>query len=463
MLLTLTNRTRPARDLGYFLRKHPDRSQEFELPFGVAHVFYPTASDDVCTAALFLDIDPVTLVRGRVASSEGGLVEAYVNDRPYSASSFLSVAIARIFGAALNGRSDPPELADQKMDLEAVISCVRGAREDLTTRLFEPLGYRVTSTDVDVPDTVRAGSHRRVAIAASTTLQLLLNHIYVLVPVLDGSKHYWVGGEEVEKLFRFGKDWLPTHPDREFITKRYLQRAPSLARAAVARLAELDDSVGADAPQAPFAAEQEQRLERPLRLQDRRIASVVAAVHNVGAKSVVDVGCGEGDLIAAMARDSEIDRIVGTDVSARELERAKARLEHLTMASSRRERITLFQSSALYYDHRLNGADVVTLLEVVEHVEPDRLRTLERVIFGTNKPRNVIVTTPNREYNALFPSLATGRLRHSDHRFEWSRAEFAAWAESVASQHGYSVSFEPIGDVDGTHGAPTQMAVFRCV
>lgn len=224
MLLTLTNRTRPARDLGYLLRKHPDRSQEFELSFGVAHVFYPAASDDNCTAALFLDIDPVTLVRGKAASSEGGPVEAYVNDRPYAASSFLSVAIARIFGAALGGRSDRPELAEQKMDLEAVISCVRAGKEDLAERLFGPLGYAVSSRDVDVPDLARAGSHRRVTLSANTTLQQLLNHIYVLVPVLDGSKHYWVGDEEVEKLFRFGKDWLPAHPDREFITKRYLRR-----------------------------------------------------------------------------------------------------------------------------------------------------------------------------------------------------------------------------------------------
>lgn len=462
MLLTLTNKTRPARDLGYLLRKHPDRAQVFELPFGVAHVFYPAATDEECTAALFLDVDPVTLVRGKASSSEGGLVEAYVNDRAYVASSFLSVAIARVLGAALNGRSDRPDLAEAVMDLEAVITPVRAADGELARRIFEPLGYTVASTEVGVPAIARSGSHHRISIAATTTLQQLLNHIYVLVPVLDGSKHYWVGEEEVEKLFRFGKDWLPAHPERELITKRYLRRAPSLARAAVARLAALDDSVATDAPQALGSAQREQALERPLRLQDRRIESVVSALRQIGAKSVIDVGCGEGDLIAALARDGQIDRIVGTDVSARELERAKGRLDHLPMATSRRERIGLFQSSALYFDHRLNGADAITLLEVIEHVEPGRLGTLERIIFGTNKPRSVIVTTPNREYNQLFPSLASGSMRHSDHRFEWSRAEFEAWADKVASQHGYSVAFEPIGDVDEKCGAPTQMAVFRC-
>lgn len=462
MLLTITSRSRPARDLGYLLRKHPDRAQAFELPFGSAHVFYPSAGDDECTAALFLDIDPVALVRGKPTSSEGGLVEAYVNDRAYVASSFLSVAIARTLGPALNGRCDRPELAELPLELEAAITPVRGANQELAQRIFAPLGYEVESMPVEVPTTAASGSNFRLMLSAKTTLQMLLNHIYVLVPVLDGSKHYWVGEEEVEKLFRFGKDWLPGHPEREFITKRYLRRAPGLARAAVARLDALDDAVASDAPQSPRAAENEQALERPLRLQDRRIASVVATLHQLGAKTVIDVGCGEGDLIAAIARDSQIEKIVGTDVSARELERAKARLEHLPIASSRRERVALFQSSALYFDHRLNGADAMTLLEVVEHVDPERLRALEQVVFGTNKPRNVIVTTPNREYNQLFPTLASGMMRHADHRFEWSRAEFATWAENVAAQHGYTVAFEPIGDVDQTLGAPTQMAVFRC-
>lgn len=460
MLLTLTNRTRPARDLGYLLRKHPDRAQAFDLPFGVAHVFYPVANDDVCTAALFLDIDPVTLVRGRASSPEGGIVEAYVNDRPYSASSFLSVAIARVFGAALNGRADRPDLVGREMDLEAAIACVRGSEENIAERLFEPLGYSVSSAEVDVPEAARAGSHRRATIAASTTLQSLLNHIYVLMPVLDGRKHYWVGDEEVEKLFRFGKEWLPNHPDREFITRRYLQRAPSLARAAVARLAEIDDRAAADPPRS--AAVQEQNLERPLRLQDLRIAAVLSAIRSAGARSVIDVGCGEGDLIASMARDPAIEKILGTDVSVRELERAKARLDRLAMAASLRERIALFQSSALYFDRRLNGADVVTLLEVVEHVEPDRLEELEKAIFGTNKPRNVIVTTPNREYNLLFPGLGSGQMRHPDHRFEWSRAEFRFWAEAVAGRNGYAVAFSPIGEEDPSCGAPTQMAVFGC-
>jgi 3' terminal RNA ribose 2'-O-methyltransferase Hen1 len=461
MLLTVTSKTSPARDLGYLLRKHPDRFQSFELPFGKALVFYPIATDDECTIAMYLDIDPVTLVRGKPSTTDGGLVDAYVNDRPYVASSFLSVAIARVFTQGLNGKCEEPGLADKQRRFEATISPVRFDEKGLANRLFEPLGYEVQATAVDVPAEARTGMNQRVTIAATTTLQLLLNHLYVLIPVLDGFKHYWVGEEEVEKLFRFGKDWLSEHPEREFITRRYLKRAPSLAREAVARLTAADEGADPNAPRARAIAE-EDALERPIRLQDRRIASVVSALKRLGAQRVIDVGCGEGDLIVALARDPQFEKIVGTDVSARELERAKARLEHVPLPTSRRESLALFQSSALYFDHRLNNADAITLIEVVEHVEPDRLDTLEHVLFGTNKPRSVVVTTPNSEYNKLFEALPAGAMRHADHRFEWSRDEFRVWAEGVASRHGYSVAFEPIGDEDAVAGAPTQMAVFQC-
>ena len=463
VLLTLTSTTAPARDLGYLLRKHPDRLQSFDLPFGTAQIFYPEATDERCTAAILLDIDPVGLVRGRPSAAESsGLIDAYVNDRPYVASSLLSVAIARVLGAALGGRSDRPELAERELQLEATLSPVRGSGDGLAERLFVPLGYSVVASPVDVDDLARSGSNESLTISATVTLQRLLTHLYVLMPVLDGEKHYWVGDEEAEKLLRFGQDWLPSHPERELIAKRYLKRAPSLARAVVAQLVALDDSIGNEAPAGGSMAQREAALERPLRLQDRRIAAVALALKEAGARSIVDVGCGEGDLLVALARETTIDRLVGVDVSMRELERAKSRLDRTSMTLSRKERIELFQSSVLYFDDRLTGADAVTLLEVIEHVEPSRLSGLAKVLFGETKPKLVIVTTPNREYNVLFPALPDGARRHQDHRFEWTREEFATWADSVASRYDYSVSFEVIGDVHPKYGSPTQMAVFRC-
>jgi 3' terminal RNA ribose 2'-O-methyltransferase Hen1 len=481
MLLTLTTTTPPARDLGHLLRKHPDRLQTFPLGFGAAHVFYPEASDSRCTAALMLDVDPVGLVRGRPSSGdEGGLVAAYVNDRPYAASSFLSVAVARVLGTALGGRSDRPELAARERALEARVTPVRARGGDLVERLFAPLGYAVHVEPVAVPDAARAGRHVTVALAATTTLQRLLSHLYVLIPVLDDEKHYWVGEAEVDKLFRHGGDWLAAHPERELIARRYLRRAPKLARSAVARLAELDDAAPDDAASGETAGagaaasgaagasdgsvptREETVVERPLRLQDRRIAAVAGVLREVGARSVVDLGCGGGDLVLALARGVAFERLAGTDVSARELERAKERLDRALMPVSRRERIELFQSSVLYRDARIAGFDAAALLEVIEHVEPSRLAALGRAVFGAAHPRTVVVTTPNREYNARFEALSGGAFRHPDHRFEWTRAEFAAWAGATASAYGYTVSYRDVGDADEVLGAPTQMAVFAC-
>jgi len=464
MLLTLTSTTAPARDLGHLLRKHPDRLQTFALGFGAAHVFYPEASDVCCTAALLLDVDPVGLVRGRATSAgEGGLVDAYVNDRPYVASSFLSVALARVLGTALGGRSEPPDLAARELALEARVTPVRVRGDDLVERLFAPLGYAVRVDPVAVPDAAHAGRHATVVLAATTTLQRLLAHLYVLIPVLDDEKHYWVGEAEVEKLFRHGADWLAAHPERELVTRRYLGRAPRLARSALARLAALDDAdTSEDGTDGAAESREDAVVEKPLRLQDRRIATVLGVLHAAGARSVVDLGCGGGDLLLALARDATFERVAGVDVSARELERAHERLNRALMPASRRERLTLFQSSVLYRDERIAGFDAAALLEVIEHLEPERLGAFTRAVFGAARPRTVVLTTPNREYNARFAELANGAFRHADHRFEWTRAEFRAWADATAEAYGYTVTYGDVGDRDDAHGAPTQMAVFAC-
>ena len=130
------------------------------------------------------------------------------------------------------------------------------------------------------------------------------------------------------------------------------------------------------------------------------------------------------------------------------------------MPERQRERLKLLQSSLTYRDRRLAGYDAATLLEVIEHVEPSRLPALERAVFGSAQPANVIVTTPNAEYNVRFETLRAGEFRHRDHRFEWSRAEFQEWCESVAGGHGYSVRHLAVGPEDAEVGPPTQMAVF---
>jgi 3' terminal RNA ribose 2'-O-methyltransferase Hen1 len=464
VLLTITSTQPPATDLGYLLHKSPGRVHSFELAFGNAHVLYPEAQPDRCTAALLLDVDPVGLVRNRrgPAGSDRQL-EQYVNDRPYVCSSFLSVAIARVFGTALTGRSkERPELAQVLLALRArfpALPCRGG--EPFLRRLFEPLGYTVSATphllDEKFPDW-GASPYFTVQLENHVRLCDLLAHLYVLIPVLDDEKHYWVGDDEVEKLLRRGAGWLAAHPERDRITERYLKHRSRLTRAALARL--VDEQPDPDAEELTHGVE-EDGIEERISLNQQRMGSVVAALRASGARRVLDLGCGEGRLLQALLEDRYFAEIVGVDVSYRVLERAQARLRLERMAPRQRERIRLFQGSLIYRDKRLAGFDAAVVVEVIEHLDAPRLRAFERVLFEFARPGTVVVTTPNVEYNVKFETLPAGRLRHRDHRFEWTRAELQQWARSAAERFGYVVRFLPIGPEDPLLGAPTQMAVFN--
>jgi 3' terminal RNA ribose 2'-O-methyltransferase Hen1 len=467
MLLTITTTHDPATDLGYLLHKNPARLHSFELPFGQAHVFFPEASRERCTAALVLDVDPVGLVRNRRGpSGEGGTLDQYVNDRPYVASSFLSVAISRVLGSALGGRSKHrAELAQTPLPLQARISALacRGG-EGFLRRLFEPLGYEVTAErrplDEAFPEWGES-IYYTVTLSGNVRLQELLTHIYVLVPVLDNEKHYWVGDDEVEKLLRLGGSWLASHPEKEEITKRYLKYRRDLAREALARLVD-EESPDIDAAEAIHDNE-EQAVERTVNLNEQRLNAVVAALKSANAKRVLDLGCGEGKLLRALLGDRAFEEIVGVDVSHRALEIASERLRLEQLPNRLRDRIHLLHGSLTYRDRRLAGFDAATVVEVIEHLDQPRLAAFERVLFEFAKPRTIVLTTPNVEYNVKFETLAHGKFRHKDHRFEWTRAEFAAWCQSMAGRYGYVVRFLPVGPEDALVGAPTQMGIFEKV
>lgn len=473
MLLTITTTHQPASDLGYLLAKHPDRCQTFELNYGKAHVFYPECSDATCTAALLLDIDPVGLVRGRrQANKLQGTLAQYVNDRPYVASSFFSVAIAKTFASALRGDcKNRPELAATPIPLRATISVLpcRGG-EGFLRRLFEPLGYAVEATgealDEKFPEWGES-AYFTVSLSRTCTLSELLRHLYVLLPVLDNNKHYWVTEDEIDNLIRKGEGWLPEHPEKEFIAQRYLKHQRRLTRKALERLAE-DDELEAD-DQEPEVGEEvvdgvvtneESAVEKPLSLNAERLKAVAEELRDSGATRVIDLGCGEGKLVKALLKTKQFKRIAGVDVGMRSLEIAKERLHWDQMSDRARQRISLFQGSLTYRDSRFADYDAAALVEVIEHVDPSRLRSLERVVFEFAAPSTVVVTTPNIEYNAKYEGLAAGKLRHRDHRFEWTRQEFQDWAARVAEDHGYTVDFKTIGPVDPDLGSPTQMGVF---
>ncbi|SFK27282.1 3' terminal RNA ribose 2'-O-methyltransferase Hen1 [Methylorubrum salsuginis] len=461
MLLSVATTHRPATDLGFLLHKNPARVHELDLGFGQAVMFYPEASAERCEFALTLDIDPVALVRGRQGGGDGPL-DQYVNDRPYAASSFLSVALARGIREALAGRSrERQDLADTAIPLVARVAPlpVRGASE-LVERLFGPLGYAVEITphplDPARPDW---GTAPYVSLRLSGIARLadLLTHLYVLMPVLDDRKHYFVGDDELEKLLARGEGWLAAHPERDLIVARFLKRRGFLVRSALARL--VPDEAEPEERLDPARAEAaETALERPQRLHERRLDRVAALIAKAGAGRVLDLGCGDGKLVARLIRDPAVTEIVGVEVSSQELARADARFSDLPELQKRK--LKLLQGSLIYRDTRLRGFDAAALVEVIEHFEPDRLPHLERALFGDARPRTLIVTTPNRDHNELFEGLPAGAFRHPDHRFEWSRREFEVWGRRVAAEHGYAVRFEGVGDAHSVHGAPGQIAVF---
>ncbi len=466
MLLTITTTRTPATDLGYLLHKHPDRFQSFAVSAGEAHVFYPEATPERCTAALLLEIDPVALVRGNAAgrSSADAELARYVNDRPYAASSMLAVAIKEAFRTALTGRCEArPELAAAPIPLAIRVPALRcRGGPGLAHRVFGPLGWNVEAVPqpFEPPEwgdspyvDLRLTGHLRLADA--------LNHLYVLLQVLDDAKHYWVSTEEVDKLVRAGGDWLASHPENELITRRYLSHQRKLTQSALARLAEADDTDPDELDNAvPNPAAPQKQPPQAKSLATMRREAVLGVLRTEGARRIGDFGCGEGTLVRDLLADSRVELVLAVDVSVRALQLAARTLALDRMPGPQRDRLKIFQSSLLYRDERLAGLDAAVLMEVIEHVDPGRLGALERAVFGFAAPAAVLVTTPNAEYNEHFPALDAGAMRHRDHRFEWTRAEFGGWATRVAGDFGYQVRFAPVGPEHPTHGPPTQLAVF---
>ena len=505
MLLTLSTTHQPATDLGYLLHKNPARLQSVEITGGQAYVFYPEASAERCTAALLLDLDPVGLVRGH-APGEGFALAQYVNDRPYVASSFLSVALSKAFGTAMNGTcKDRPALPAQALPLAVTVAVVSAPGPDWPRRLFEPLGYEVElesyPLDPTQPEWGASAYYTLHLRHAGLRLQDVLTHLYVLLPVLDNDKHYYIDQTEAEKLLHRGGDWLPRHPERGFITRRYLRYRALFVNPTLARLLEgteeelpepeagdpnavlltpgpspkkekeataaqtSDEEADAPAQSSDFPSPFSERGpggEAPARvsLHDQRLQQVAHEIYQLAPQRVLDLGCGEGKLLRLLLRQPKIELLRGMDVSHQALSRAAQRLRLDEMPPRQRARIDLIQGSLLYRDERLSGFDAAALVEVIEHLDENRLAALEEVVFGQARPTHVFVTTPNADYNQRYETLRAGEFRHADHRFEWSRAEFAAWATAVAGRHGYQVRLEAMGEEAEGVGAPSQLAVF---
>lgn len=478
MLLTITAEGENAAALSFLLHKHPDKLQQVELSVGVAYIFYPECEKEKVTAALLLDIDPIGMVRNaKNFAGKDFLLGQYVNDRPYVASSFMSSAISKAFSSAMNGScKEHPEFIDMPLALTAKISVLPAPRggELLIKRLFEPLGYTVEA-ERHLLDTQFSewgyGKYFTLTLKNTLALKDLLSHLYVLIPVLDNEKHYFITQNEVEKLLQKGKGWLEQHPEREIIVSRYLINLKSLVRSAFEVLQAAEDGIIPDTDneaeqdeltkiEDTAAAHTQLQKAKKERLHDIRLKLVAEKLKQSGAASVIDLGCGDGKLLRLLLKEKQFTRIAGTDVSYSELEKSQDKLHWNEMPEKQRERLSLFQSSLTYRDKRFSGFDAAAVVEVIEHLDPNRLPALEKSLFTYAKPQTIVLTTPNREYNVRYENLSAGKVRHSDHRFEWTRSEFEAWAERVARENNYTVAFFPVGEEEENIGAPSQMAVF---
>ena len=438
-----------SQEFSFLLHKHPAKVHSKETNFGVAHVFYTEPTK----VSLLLQVDPLSLTRR--GGAHAFALKPYVNDRGYVASSFLSVALNLMFRSAMAGRCPKhPDLVDKKFafKIEFPVLPSRGG-EKVLERLFAPLGYDVESSsiplDAEYPEW-GSSPYYKVVLKVTSRLQDLLRHLYVLIPVLDNEKHYWVGSDEVSKLLAKGDTWLVEHPEKEMIAHRYLKHRRGLARQALDVLEEVADD--------PAEAEtlSEEVTERKIGLHQQRLETVSQKLLESGASVVGDFGCGEGKLLRYLLQGKKVERIVAMDVCLDSLQRAESSLERLH--HKKREKIELLHGSLLYNDDRLNDVEAACLVEVVEHLEPDRLDRVASNLFQRLKPQTLILTTPNREYNAVWESLPAGKFRHPDHRFEWTRAEFQQWIDKVKDD--YQVTVEGIGEPHPDYGCPTQMAVF---
>ncbi|WP_210464253.1 3' terminal RNA ribose 2'-O-methyltransferase Hen1 [Rufibacter roseolus] len=453
MLLEITTTHHPATDLGYLLHKHPDKLQSVELAAGAAHVFYPEATPERCTACLMLDINPVDLVR--VKKGNMAYQDQYVNDRPYTTNSFLGSAISKAFGSALNGKCNTrPDLVETPMPFTVRLNSLRvDAPLDVLERLFLPLGYELETETIPLDEAFPSwGLSKYVNLTLHKTcpLQEVLTQVYVLIPVLDNSRHSFVSQQDIDQLLQKGKGWLENHPERDWISRRFLRNIRSLTSEAILRLAGEE----ALAPEAEISPVQEN-------LHQQRLNRAFDRLKGSGAQRVLDVGCGEGKLLRLLLKDGQFTKITGMDVSFGELQKAKENF-HLDEASPAfKERLSLFQGSVTYLDERLLGYDALALVEVIEHLDEERLPTMEQVIFGYASPSTVVLSTPNADYNVVFDRMAPEAFRHQDHRFEWTRSQFSQWCAQVSEKYGYEVQIESVGPEEPAVGAPSQLATFK--
>jgi len=428
--------------LSYLLAKNPNNLYERNENGHLVRMFFNRFEAEHVDVTFFVTPDPIELSRNNAGQYD---ITSYINDREFTVSSIFCSLLRTALGTALNGKPKPEytEWVDHPFSMDLSVGPIASALSDEAIRgLFEPLGYQVdfiySESGYELDKTKRR-SARMLRLSGLTTLQAALRQLYVLIPVMDNYKHYYIDEKEVEKLKRYGEGWLDDHPQRSFILKQALRFKE------VYRLVEEETTT-----QAP-------KVDRQ-RLNDMRYETIIEKVRSLTERRiVVDMGAGEGKLASRLGFVPGIDTIYAVEPSERERLKALKRYEKNAEDPSFKPPLSMF-GSLFYVDDQLRGADVMILCEVIEHIDEDRIPKMMTTLLNLYRPKTLFVTTPNREYNEVYGLDSS--YRHPDHRFEWTRSEFISFCETQAERFGYTCTFSGIGDSHPTFGEPTQLAEF---
>ncbi|MCP1182506.1 3' terminal RNA ribose 2'-O-methyltransferase Hen1 [Paenibacillus sp. 1781tsa1] len=448
---------------------------------------YTKATETETEVLIHAEPDPVDLVRG---TPDGYDITQYINDREFVTSSLFCSYIRGALGTALNGKpkEDYVQWVGHAFELELTFGPVASDLPDrVVEELFSPLGYAVSMERGELSysfDLKNKSTVRHITLRGRNTVQHALRQLFLLIPVLDNYKHYFISEDEIDKIKRYGEGWLDAHPLKELIVKRTLRFA-ELIRQYERQEGALYASFGLESGMAQVLdtviqknnvghredREQDQResesvsdgghSEPPVRLNELRYRAITDVVSALPVKrSIVDMGAGEGKLSARLAHISGVESILAVEPSGQSRLRA---MERFAKLEGRSEVVAIPEpiiGSLFYFDEQMQNQDVMILCEVIEHIEEYRLNRIMDTIMNEYQPEVLLVTTPNKEYNEVY-AMEQESFRHHDHRFEWTRAELASRCEEWTQRGSYGYEIKGIGEHVEGYGQPTQLVIFE--
>ncbi|MEH7276356.1 3' terminal RNA ribose 2'-O-methyltransferase Hen1 [Neobacillus vireti] len=443
MQLSLTIKGSGADVVSYLIAKNPNNPYERDEKGFKVRLVYPIFTKEEVQFVIYVKPDPIDLVRN---SSDLFDITHYINDREFAVSSLFITTIRKALGTALNGKPDEAYLhwVDHPFDMELAFGPVStDLRDQEIADLFEPIGYKI---EIERGDSAfrEKSTARFVTISGKQSVQNALKHVSILIPVIDNYKHYFLDEREVEKLERYGEGWLETHPLKQMIVKRALR-----FNALISQSKYYDKK--------PYIRNQGEGTK--IRLNDLRYEAILNVIRALPQKeNIVDLGAGEGRLSVQLGFVEGVKEILSIEPSNKSRLKAIERFGQVIDKEGYVEPQSL-PGSLYYFDSRLQNKDIIILCEVIEHIDEERLPEIFNTILNDYRPKTLIVTTPNQEYNVLYDMDEA--MRHDDHRFEWTRAEFAQHVEAWSKGYPYQVNIQGIGEEHPTYGQPTQMAIFR--